>query len=327
MMRTKELLKMLAASVMAVNILAACAKDDQTPKTSPGELGKISIDRVDIGAYQPFTLECPVTLGKNVASETVYWENAEGITSLHPDKTEMKDGKSYYYVSGLTAGEHTLTCKLSARGMDGKDYSSSQVIQVHVKATDIRNNYWGESKEETRHNLQYYSSLKEMKDGSFYILERDAYGKGQNFSSEITESSAIGSQSLGNRIVFYHFSTTGKLDMIHYDYAPTEYEKDMIAGLANRQRYQENYYGFKNPVYDYQVAKDQILTEEELGLAEAFKAGDLSRDLNSVLSQAIADEKLTFSVEMVDENSFLRITTELTVGGKVHFWQAFTPVK
>lgn len=319
-MRTKGIFKVLAASVLAINVLVSCTDDDQTPKSSSGQLGKISIDRTDIGAYQPFTLECPVVLGENLRDEKIYWEKSE--FTLPVDKTEMKDGKLYYYVRGLKAGNHTLACKMHAYGMDGQEYSSVQEIQVNVKATDIRNNYWGESKEETRRNLQYYSSFDASEDGVFYISESDSYNREQDFSSEITELGQI----LGTRTVRYNFNNAGKLNMITYACVPNQYAKDIIGGIVRRQDFLNKYYNFNEPVYGYQVATGKTLTEEETRLAEEFKAGGLSQDdVDGTLQKAVADKKLILYIDMVGEKSLLRLSIELSVGGNVLIYQNFTP--
>lgn len=320
-MRTKGIFKVLAASVLAINVLVSCTDDDQTPKSSSGQLGKISIDRTDIGAYQPFTLECPVSFGENVGDEKVYWEKAE--FTLPVDKTEMKDGKLYYYVRGLKAGSHTLACKMHAYGMDGQEYSLVQEIQVNVKATDIRNNYWGESKEETRRNLQYYSSFNASEDGVFYISESDSYNhnKEQNFSSEITG----GGQILGTRTVIYNFSNAGKLNMITYACTSGQYAKDIIDGIVRRRDCLNKYYNFNDPVYGYQVSTGKTLTEEETRLAEEFKAGSLTQDTDGMLQQAVADKKLILYINMVGEKSLVRLSIELSVGGNVLIYQGFTP--
>ncbi len=321
MKRIKKLLKVIAASVLAMNVLVSCTDDDQTQKSSSGQLGKISIERTDIGAYQPFTLECPVSQGKNMIDEKIYWESPE-IVIL--DKPEIKDGKSYLHLRGFKAGKHTLTCNLRAIGMDGQDYLLTEEIQVDVKATDIRNNYWGESKEETRRNLQYYSSFYE-KEGVFYISESDIYGSELNFSSEITGLQAGMTSIEANRTVIYNFSEGGKLNMITYACTPKESDKDMIAGMAKRQRYIESYNGFAGPVYGYQIAEGQSLTEEETDLAEKFKAGELKTDVDGTLQQAVADKKLIIYVNLSGEKSQLQLSLELSQGGNVLIYQVFTP--
>lgn len=319
MMRTNGLLKVLGASVLALCILVSCDDDVKTQKSTSGQLGEITIDRTDIGAYQPFILECPVTLGHNLNEEHISWESPQ---ILILGEAEIKDGKSHVYVKGLKAGDYTVTCNLRANGIDEKTYEVTKEIQVHVKATDIRNNYWGDSKEETLRNLQYYSSRQEI-DGAFYIVERDIYGRDLNYSSEITMG---GNKVSDLRTVIYNFNEAGKLNMITYACTLGEFERDgMVAGIATRQRHLTNLQGFANPVYGYQIIEGQSLTEEETDLAEKFKAGELETDTDGMLEQAVADGRLRIYVDMTGEKSLLRLSLRLSQGGDVLMYEVYTP--
>lgn len=168
----KHLLKYTTLCLLAAGSLGftACSSsdDDDTLTSTAGSIGTISLDRPVIGAYQPFTAQCDVKSGSNLVSEKFIWQQneVETLSAASGDSYETQNGRSTYYLRGLSAGSHTLVCRMTALGSDGQEFSAEQQLTVEVVPTDIRNNFWGESKSETQRNLTYYKTLQEEADGS-----------------------------------------------------------------------------------------------------------------------------------------------------------------
>lgn len=97
--------------------------------------------------------------GSNLVSEKFIWKQneVEMLSAASGDSYETQNGRSTYYLRGLSAGSHTLVCRMTALGSDGQEFSAEQRLTVEVVPTDIRNNFWGESKSETQRNLTYYT--------------------------------------------------------------------------------------------------------------------------------------------------------------------------
>lgn len=315
----KHLLKYTTLCLLAAGSLGftACSSsdDDDTLTSTAGSIGTISLDRPVIGAYQPFTAQCDVKSGSNLVSEKFIWKQneVEMLSAASGDSYETQNGRSTYYLRGLSAGSHTLVCRMTALGSDGQEFSAEQQLTVEVVPTDIRNNFWGESKSETQRNLTYYKTLQEEADGSLTVSEKDHYGS-LNYATEAGNS--LGGTSLGlspSRTVSFRFSTTGTLEEIVYVCAPSTTQIDRIVRrLLQRALYLESFDGFTATAYDYRVADGQSLTSEEQTLADQWKAGSLENDSEDyTLASAVAGQRLELLLTM--ENEKTRV--EMTVSG------------
>ena len=136
----KHLLKYTTLCLLAAGSLGftACSSsdDDDTLTSTAGSIGTISLDRPVIGAYQPFTAQCDVKSGSNLVSEKFIWKQneVEMLSAASGDSYETQNGRSTYYLRGLSAGSHTLVCRMTALGSDGQEFSAKQ--QLTVSDTD-----------------------------------------------------------------------------------------------------------------------------------------------------------------------------------------------
>lgn len=318
----KHILRHTGLCLLACSLLSltACSDEVQSQQSSGGTLGEITLDRTRIGAYQPFNAQCKVTSGNHLLKEDVFWEGGN-INVFNPsasDQYKTQDGTSTYYLHGFTPGTHTLTCEMTSIGEDGQQHSSTRNINVQVVATDIRNNFWGESKDETRRNLTYYNSFQEQ-DEVFYIVETDKYDSHADYSSEIKN----GIETDAPRIVSYHFDANGCLSSILYTCQPGEYESDLVKALTNRKRYLERMNGFGNSEFDYEILSDASLSPEEQALAEQFKAGTLEKEESGTLAGAVAEKRLRLLISMTGETSVAKMSLELSKGNDMYIYQDY----
>lgn len=211
----------------------------------------------------------------------------------------------------------TAQCDVKS-GSDGQEFSAEQQLTVEVVPTDIRNNFWGESKAETQRNLTYYKTVQEEADGSLTVSEKDHYGS-LNYATEAGNS--LGGTSLGlspSRTVNFRFSTAGTLEEIVYVCAPSTTQIDQIVRrLLQRALYLESFDGFTATAYDYRVADGQSLTSEEQTLADQWKAGSLENDSEDyTLASAVAGQRLDLLLTMENEKTRVEMTVSGTGAGK-----------
>lgn len=211
----------------------------------------------------------------------------------------------------------TAQCDVKS-GSDGQEFSAEQQLTVEVVPTDIRNNFWGESKAETQRNLTYYKTVQEEADGSLTVSEKDHYGS-LNYATEAGNS--LGGTSLGlspSRTVSFRFSTAGTLEEIVYVCAPSTTQIDQIVRrLLQRALYLESFDGFTATAYDYRVADGQSLTSEEQTLADQWKAGSLENDSEDyTLASAVAGQRLDLLLTMENEKTRVEMTVSGTGAGK-----------
>lgn len=211
----------------------------------------------------------------------------------------------------------TAQCDVKS-GSDGQEFSAEQQLTVEVVPTDIRNNFWGESKAETQRNLTYYKTVQEEADGSLTVSEKDHYGS-LNYATEAGNS--LGGTSLGlspSRTVSFRFSTAGTLEEIVYVCAPSTTQIDQIVRRPlQRALYLESFDGFTATAYDYRVADGQSLTSEEQTLADQWKAGSLENDSEDyTLASAVAGQRLDLLLTMENEKTRVEMTVSGTGAGK-----------
>lgn len=211
----------------------------------------------------------------------------------------------------------TAQCDVKS-GSDGQEFSAEQQLTVEVVPTDIRNNFWGESKAETQRNLTYYKTVQEEADGSLTVSEKDHYGS-LNYATEAGNS--LGGTSLGlspSRTVNFRFSTAGTLEEIVYVCAPSTTQIDRIVRrLLQRALYLESFDGFTATAYDYRVVDGQSLTSEEQTLADQWKAGSLENDSEDyTLASAVAGQRLDLLLTMENEKTRVEMTVSGTGAGK-----------
>lgn len=211
----------------------------------------------------------------------------------------------------------TAQCDVKS-GSDGQEFSAEQQLTVEVVPTDIRNNFWGESKAETQRNLTYYKTVQEEADGSLTVSEKDHYGS-LNYATEAGNS--LGGTSLGlspSRTVSFRFSTAGTLEEIVYVCAPSTTQIDQIVRrLLQRALYLESFDGFTATAYDYRVVDGQSLTSEEQTLADQWKAGSLENDSEDyTLASAVAGQRLDLLLTMENEKTRVEMTVSGTGAGK-----------
>lgn len=303
-MRHLSILKGAASCLLALSFVA-CSDSDSTTKSVAGTVGDITLDRQTIGAYQPFTAQCAVASGSNLYDEKFYWEKGgtEDLSSLR-DQYETKDGISSYYMQGMKAGKHTLVCKMAAVGNDGQQYTAEKTFTVEIVPTDIRNNFWGETQEETRRNLTYYTTMQQEADGGFTFEEKDAYGD-LNYSTELQDGISVSPW----RLVSLEYDEAGKLERVVYICIPSEVRADAIVSrLGLRKQLLERYEGFTSFAYDCIVGDGVVLTDEEQAMVDQFKGGSLTTDSGTALDKAVAEQRVKLELTAENNVSRLRIT-------------------
>lgn len=281
----KHLLKYTTLCLLAAGSLGftACSSsdDDDTLTSTAGSIGTISLDRPVIGAYQPFTAQCDVKSGSNLVSEKFIWKQneVEMLAAASGDSYETQNGCSTYYLHGLSAGSHTLVCRMTALGSDGQEFSAEQQLTVSEK--------------------DHYGSL--------------------NYATEAGNSLGGTSLGLSpSRTVSFRFSTAGTLEEIVYVCAPSTTQIDQIVRrLLQRALYLESFDGFTATAYDYRVVDGQSLTSEEQTLADQWKAGSLENDSEDyTLASAVAGQRLDLLLTMENEKTRVEMTVSGTGAGK-----------
>lgn len=281
----KHLLKYTTLCLLAAGSLGftACSSsdDDDTLTSTAGSIGTISLDRPVIGAYQPFTAQCDVKSGSNLVSEKFIWKQneVEMLAAASGDSYETQNGRSTYCLRGLSAGSHTLVCRMTALGSDGQEFSAEQQLTVSEK--------------------DHYGSL--------------------NYATEAGNSLGGTSLGLSpSRTVSFRFSTAGTLEEIVYVCAPSTTQIDQIVRrLLQRALYLESFDGFTATAYDYRVADGQSLTSEEQTLADQWKAGSLENDSEDyTLASAVAGQRLDLLLTMENEKTRVEMTVSGTGAGK-----------
>lgn len=281
----KHLLKYTTLCLLATGSLGftACSSsdDDDTLTSTAGSIGTISLDRPVIGAYQPFTAQCDVKSGSNLVSEKFIWKQneVEMLAAASGDSYETQNGRFTYYLRGLSAGSHTLVCRMTALGSDGQEFSAEQQLTVSEK--------------------DHYGSL--------------------NYATEAGNSLGGTSLGLSpSRTVSFRFSTAGTLEEIVYVCAPSTTQIDQIVRrLLQRALYLESFDGFTATAYDYRVVDGQSLTSEEQTLADQWKAGSLENDSEDyTLASAVAGQRLDLLLTMENEKTRVEMTVSGTDAGK-----------
>lgn len=281
----KHLLKYTTLCLLAAGSLGftACSSsdDDDTLTSTAGSIGTISLDRPVIGAYQPFTAQCDVKSGSNLVSEKFIWKQneVEMLAAASGDSYETQNGRFTYYLRGLSAGSHTLVCRMTALGSDGQEFSAEQQLTVSEK--------------------DHYGSL--------------------NYATEAGNSLGGTSLGLSpSRTVSFRFSTAGTLEEIVYVCAPSTTQIDQIVRrLLQRALYLESFDGFTATAYDYRVVDGQSLTSEEQTLADQWKAGSLENDSEDyTLASAVAGQRLDLLLTMENEKTRVEMTVSSTGAGK-----------
>lgn len=281
----KHLLKYTPLCLLATGSLGftACSSsdDDDTLTSTAGSIGTISLDRPVIGAYQPFTAQCDVKSGSNLVSEKFIWKQneVEMLAAASGDSYETQNGRFTYYLRGLSAGSHTLVCRMTALGSDGQEFSAEQQLTVSEK--------------------DHYGSL--------------------NYATEAGNSLGGTSLGLSpSRTVSFRFSTAGTLEEIVYVCAPSTTQIDQIVRrLLQRALYLESFDGFTATAYDYRVVDGQSLTSEKQTLADQWKAGSLENDSEDyTLASAVAGQRLDLLLTMENEKTRVEMTVSGTGAGK-----------
>lgn len=153
--------------LIATALFASCEKD-QTPKLTPAEPGQITMDRTKVGAGQPVTLTCPISLGENVKSYEVRWKYPSGISS---EPVQLEDGKAILKdYTPSSAGHYILTCTVSSLG-DGGFEDKEATIEFDVVNCDFKTSFWGDNLNDTKRNAPGIQKLEGQSDVYFLISE------------------------------------------------------------------------------------------------------------------------------------------------------------
>lgn len=153
--------------LIATALFASCEKD-QTPKLTPAEPGQITMDRTKVGAGQPVTLTCPISLGENVKSYEVRWKYPSGISS---EPVQLEDGKAILKdYTPSSAGHYILACTVSSLG-DGGFENKEATIEFDVVNCDFKTSFWGDNLNDTKRNAPGIQKLEGRSDVYFLISE------------------------------------------------------------------------------------------------------------------------------------------------------------
>lgn len=155
--------------LIATALFASCEKD-QTPKLTPAEPGQITIDRTKVGAGQPVTLTCPISLGENVKSYEVRWKYPSGISS---EPVQLEDGKAILKdYTPSSAGHYILACTVSSLG-DGGFENKEATIEFDVVNCDFKTSFWGDNLNDTKRNAPGIQKLEGQSD-VYFLISKDA---------------------------------------------------------------------------------------------------------------------------------------------------------
>lgn len=155
--------------LIATALFASCEKD-QTPKLTPAEPGQITMDRTKVGAGQPVTLTCPISLGENVKSYEVRWKYPSGISS---EPVQLEDGKAILKdYTPSSAGHYILACTVSSLG-DGGFENKEATIEFDVVNCDFKTSFWGDNLNDTKRNAPGIQKLEGQSD-VYFLISKDA---------------------------------------------------------------------------------------------------------------------------------------------------------
>lgn len=162
--------------LIATALFASCEKD-QTPKLTPAEPGQITMDRTKVGAGQPVTLTCPISLGENVKSYEVRWKYPSGISS---EPVQLEDGKAILKdYTPSSAGHYILACTVSSQG-DGGFENKEATIEFDVINCDFKTSFWGDNLNDTKRYVPGIQKLEGQSD-VYFLISKDA-NKNQIFT-------------------------------------------------------------------------------------------------------------------------------------------------
>lgn len=239
--------------LMAGLSLFSCSSEDDTQYSTAGQLGDISVDRTKIGTHQWFTISSSYVPGSNLVSEKIQ----VSIDGNLPTTIQPVNGQLSAEIYCTTPGKHTITLSAINNGLFTGD-ATQQVInktaQVEVVASDIRCNFWYDTREETMENLSHYKTRAISTDGSISIVEDDVYGT-IDYSSEAkgdyTQSTSLVSDLHAERYVSYKFDANNKLNQIDYMCVPEDQsENKYFAQFLSRARYMQQDYNCSEYVYN-----------------------------------------------------------------------------
>lgn len=155
--------------LIATALFASCEKD-QTPKLTPAEPGQITMDRTKVGAGQPVTLTCPISLGENVKSYEVRWKYPSGMSS---EPVQLVDGKAILKdYTPSSAGHYMLACTVSSLG-DGGFENKEATIEFDVVNCDFKTSFWGDNLNDTKRNAPGIQKLEGQSD-VYFLISKDA---------------------------------------------------------------------------------------------------------------------------------------------------------
>lgn len=237
---------------MAGLSLFSCSSEDTTQYSMAGQLGDISVDHTKISTHQWFTVSSSYVPGSGLVSEDVQVSIDDNLpTSIKPT-----NGKLSAEIYCTTPGKHTITISAINNGLFSGDIDQ-QIIkktkEVEVVASDIRCNFWYDTREETLQNLSRYTTLKESAD-DINIVESDLYGD-VDYSSEAkgdyTQPTTAVSDLKADRLVSYKFDAENKLNQIDYMCTPQDQSKsNYFTHLLERVHYMQQDYNFSEYVYN-----------------------------------------------------------------------------
>lgn len=241
------------AIFMASLSLFSCSSEDDTQYSTAGQLGDISVDRTKIGTHQWFTISSSYVPGSGLASEKIQ----VSIDSKLPTTIKSINGELSAEIYCTTPGKHTITLSAINNGLFTGD-ATQQVItktkQIEVVASDIRCNFWYDTREETMENLSHYTTRAISTDGTINIVEDDIYGD-VDYSSEakqdFTQSSSASTDLKANRYVSYKFDANNKLNQIEYICTPQDQsESSYFTHFLERIHYMQQDYNCSEYVYN-----------------------------------------------------------------------------
>lgn len=311
-----------AALMMASMFITSCSEEDTTQYSTAGTLSEINVDRTKIGTYQWFTVSGSYKSGSTLSSEKLYISIDGGLTSpiTLSNNTSAVDFSVALHLT--TPGKHYLTVSASCNGIfnDGTYQQNVEMTkEIDVVSSDIRCNFWNETREETLHNLACYSTLRESGE-DLVINEEDLYGTIDYSSEAHMEASQVSSiyNMYADRTVTYKFDGNQTLNEIRYictpqDQSATKY----VTNLTQRVHHMQSEYNFVS----YSSNASQInLTPEETTAVEAcvanINAGQVNNlDPNGEIGNLIKNKGLTLQ-------GLFRSKDGKTVGGISTFYSS-----
>lgn len=288
-MKIKTLFIYVLCAFGGVVTLASCSDDSDEQLATVGKFGEITIDRTRIGTNQWFTVTGPYENGSNLLNEEFFFLKDNGL----PERAEIKDGKMSVSLYFTKPGKHTLTFRARNIGNFGggtnKDVETTK--EIDIVASDIRCNFWGETREETLRNLEHYKTKTDGSDGkTIMVLEKDCYGT-IDYSSEahwdITSSSSNYIEFEADRGVFYRFNDAGKLAKVEYQCVIKAPNTDIVKEFSIRNILLKKEYAFSVCKYSY---SGNLTQEQETvlnGVIANINAGKEATDTDSQISELV----------------------------------------